>query len=119
MACCALGLLLVCQMFETWRRVRVWLGMPARAAARAGVMAENLRTRMIAVMRRPWFRAGAVLVLTAELAFAGNLFYEHRVHLREAKAELVVLLRDGPQNIADICRSRLGLSSEYGPLASN
>lgn len=86
MACCALGLLLVCQVFEAWRRLRVWLGMPARAVAHAGAKAERLRCVLLALLRRPWVRAIAVSLLTVELAVAGNLVYSHKDHLRQELA---------------------------------
>lgn len=92
MACCALGLLLVCQIFEAWRRVRIWLGMPARAVAHAGAAAERLRSRLLELLRRPWVRVIAVLLLTIELAFAGNLFYSHKDHLREELAAVTGLV---------------------------
>ena len=103
MACCALGLMMVCQIFEAWRRMKVWLGMPARAVAHAGNMAEELRNKMIALLRRPWIRAFALVLLTVELSFAGNLLYEHRVHLREAGDIVVAFLRGEPILVSQVC----------------
>lgn len=99
MACCALGLLLVCQVFEAWRRVRLWLGMSARAFARAESAAQHLHGRLLAVLRRPWIRAGLALLLSAELSFAGGLLYDHRDHFLQEVSAVGSFLGDSP----DIC----------------
>jgi hypothetical protein len=74
--------------------------MPARAYARAENAAEVLRSRMIALLRRPWIRAGLVLLLSAELSFAGNLLYEHRDHLLQGATTVGSLLGVPP---AEVC----------------
>ena len=119
MVCCALGLMMVCQIFEAWRRMKVWLGMPARAVARAGSMAENLREKMIVLLRRPWFRAVAVVLLTVELSFAGNLLYEHRVHLREAGDTVVAYLRGEPPLASQVCTVKSVPKSAYRTASTN
>lgn len=106
MACCMLGVMFIWQMIEAWRRMKAFLGLPVKAVTRAGVVAGNLRLRLMALLRKPWARAIAVVLLGIEFAVGGNLLYLHRDHLREeltSAAVFVGLSTFDPRDVY-ICR---------------
>jgi hypothetical protein len=107
MACCVLGLMFFWQMVAVYRRVCAWFGLPVRAVKGVGAAAGNLKLRLAVLLRRPWARAAAVMLLGAELAVGSHLLYLHRDHLREALAvaETTVGIARFDPNAVYICRA--------------
>ena len=106
MACCMLGVMLIWQMIEAWRRVKAFLGLPVKAVTRVGAGIGNFSLRFTMLLRKPWARAIVIVLLGTELAVGGDLLYRHRDHIQEELTSAAVFVGLRPFDPRDvyICR---------------
>lgn len=119
MGCCVIAVMIVGQILELWRRLKVFCGISAELYPDPDVerVTVPFAERIRALLRRPAMRTALVLLLVAEAATAGAwLWSDHKEHLRSGGEYVSRLLSSELESA--ICSSSEIAAGQQSPLSA-